>query len=322
MIRYLLRRLGTTLLMLLGVSILLFGLSKAAPGEFLTEAKLNPQISAETIAALRSQYGLDRPLGTQYLLWLRSVARGDLGYSFAYNMAASTLLWPRVWRTLLLTIPALLISWILAVPLGTWAASKRGNWLDKLFSTSTSLMLALPDLLIALVFLLIALRSGIFPVGGMRSGDPQQESVWKSLADIAWHMVLPVLALVIGSLPTILRHVRASMIEVLDSSYIKAAEGHGLSRSTVLYHYALPAAANPLISLLGLSIAGLLSTSLLVEVIMGWPGMGPLFVEAILSRDFFVVIGAVMFSIILLGIGNLFADIFLYAADPRIRVQA
>jgi peptide/nickel transport system permease protein len=320
MIRYLIRRAGHAGLLLWGVSTLLFFLLQAAPGEFFSDMKLNPQISAETIAALRSQYGLDRPLPARYFHWMGSVAKGEFGYSFAYNLPVSTLLGPRIRNTLLLTIPALMISWLVAVPVGVLAAFRRGSWIDRVFSVGTSTLLALPDLLIALLVLLFALRTGIFPTGGMTSAN-QQQGWWKIVLDTAWHMVMPVTALVLGSLPTLLRHTRASMVEVLDSSFMRAAQGHGLSTKSLLFRHALPAAANPLISLFGLSVAGLLSVSLLVEVIAGWPGMGPLLIEAILSRDLFVVIAAVVFSTVFLVIGNLLADILLYAFDPRIRVQ-
>lgn len=321
MIRYLLRRAGNIALMLLGVSILMFLLSAAAPGDVLSEARLNPQISPETLQAMRAQYGLDQPLPTRYWKWISSVVRGNLGYSFAYNVPVSSLLWPRMLHTLLLTAPALFLSWIIALPLGVLAASRKGSWIDRVFSAGTSTLLAIPDLLLALLMLVFALRTHAFPVGGMNSQDAADSGWWVTFTDIVWHMVLPVTVLAIGSMPTIIRHVRASMVEVLDSSYMQAAEGHGLPRFILLYRYALPAAANPLITLLGLSVATLLSGSLLVEVVMSWPGMGPLLVEAILSHDLFVVIGATMLSILLIGTGNLFADLLLYAVDPRIRVQ-
>ena len=321
MIRYLLRRAGNIALMLLGVSILMFLLSAAAPGDVLSEARLNPQISPATIVIMRHQYGLDQPLPTRYWKWISSVARGNLGYSFVYNVPASSLLWPRMMHTLLLTVPALFLSWLIAVPLGVLAASRRGSWIDRVFSAGTSTLLAIPDLLLALVVLVFALRTHAFPVGGMTSQDTAYSGWWAILRDTVWHMVLPVAVLVIGSMPAIIRHVRASMVEVLDSSYMRAAEGHGLSRLTLLYGYALPAAANPLITLFGLSVAALLSISLLVEVVMSWPGLGPLLVESILSHDLFVVIGATMLSILLMGVGNLFADLLLYAVDPRIRQE-
>ncbi|MBZ5508764.1 MAG: ABC transporter permease [Acidobacteriia bacterium] len=322
MIRYLARRIGHGILMLFGVSILLFLLFQAAPGDFLSEVRLNSQISPETVAQLRTQYGLDQPLPVRYWQWVKSSARGEFGYSFAYNTPASTLLWPRARNTLLLSVPALMISWLIAVPLGVLVAGWKGRWADRLFSGGTSTLLALPDVLIALLALLIALKTGMFPVGGMTSVGAQSQGPWAWLLDLGWHMVLPVSALVVGSLTMILRHVRTSVGEVLESSYMRAAEGHGLPRYRLLFRYALPAAANPLISLFGLSVALLLSVSLLIEVVMSWPGIGPLLLEAILARDLFVVIGAVILATVFLIGGNLLADLLLYALDPRIRRQA
>lgn len=319
MIRYLARRAGHGLLMLFGVSILLFLLFQAAPGDFLSEMKLNSQISPETMASLRAQYGLDQSLPIRYWQWAKSSVRGDFGYSFSYNAPAASLLWPRARNTLLLSVPALMISWLIAVPLGVLAAGWKGKWADRLFSGGTSALLGLPDVLIALLALLIALKTGMFPVGGMTSVNALDQSWWAWLRDLGWHMVLPVAALVAGSLAIILRHVRASISEVLESSYMRAAEGHGLPRFKLLFGYALPAAANPLISLFGLSVAVLLSVSLLIEVVMSWPGIGPLLLEAILARDLFLVIGAVMLSTVFLIAGNLLGDVLLYAFDPRIR---
>jgi peptide/nickel transport system permease protein len=321
MIRYLARRVGHAFLLLFGVSILLFLLLQAAPGDFLSEIRLNPQISPETVAGLRTQYGLDQSMPVRYWKWVESCAKGEFGYSFAYNTPAATLLWPRALNTLLLSVPALMISWLIAVPLGVLAAGWKSVWIDRLFSGGTSALLALPDVLIALLALLVALKTGLFPVGGMTSVNAQDQNTWAWLRDLGWHMVLPVAALVIGSVTIILRHVRASVSEVLESTYMRAAEGHGLTRYKLLFGHALPAAANPLISLFGLSVALLLSVSLLIEVVMSWPGIGPLLLEAILSRDLFVVIGAIMISTLFLIGGNLLADVLLYAFDPRIRRQ-
>lgn len=316
MIRYLLRRAGRAVLLLLAVSVLLFLLLQAAPGEFLSDMRLNPQISEETLAALRAEYGLDQPLPSRYLHWLESVARGEMGYSFAYNLPASELLWPRARNTLLLTIPALILSWTIAIPLGLLAAWRRGRWSARIFSAGTSTLLAIPDLLLAFLLLLLALRTGWFPAGGAGSSVGSER-----FTDRLWHMLLPVAALTIGALPVILRHIRAALVEALESPFIRAAQAHGVSTVRILFSHSLRAAANPLISLFGLSIAGLLSASLLIEVVMSWPGIGPMLVEAIISRDLFLVIGAVMLSTLFLVVGNLIADLMLYAADPRIRVR-
>src|SRR5215471_13321874 len=149
----------------------MFLLLQAAPGEFLSDIKLNSQISAETVTALRAQYGLDQPLPVRYWKWVKSSARGDFGYSFAYNLPASELLWPRACNTLLLTIPALILSWTIAIPLGVLAAWRRGRWSGRIFSAGTSTLLAIPDLLLALLLLLLALRTGWFPAGGAGSSS-------------------------------------------------------------------------------------------------------------------------------------------------------
>jgi peptide/nickel transport system permease protein len=141
----------------------------------------------------------------------------------------------------------------------------------------------------------------------------------QKLRDVAWHMELPVLALVLSALPILVRHVRAAVAEVLDAPFLRAAASHGIPQRTLLYKYALRAAANPLISLFGFSVGALLSGSLLVEVVMSWPGLGPLLLEAILARDLYVVIGGVLCSTIFLVAGNFLADVLMYWADPRIR---
>ncbi|HET9183192.1 MAG TPA: ABC transporter permease [Candidatus Angelobacter sp.] len=321
MIRYLLRRLGHAIFLLFGVSLLLFFLMQLAPGDFFSTARLSGSISPASIHALRTEYGLDKPLPVRYLRWLNSVGHGDFGYSFAYNMPASALLLPRARNTLLLTVPCLLISWIIAVPLGVLAASRRGGWLDRFYSGGTSALLGMHDLLLALLALLLALRTGAFPTGGMMSLDAAG-GLWANWKDVLWHMALPAIVLIVGSLAPILRHVRSTMLEVLDSHYIRAAEGHGVGRLTLLFRHALPAAANPLISLFGLSMALLIAGSMLVEVVMSWPGMGPMVLEAILARDMFLVVGAVLLSTIFLIAGNFIADILLYVFDPRIRINA
>jgi peptide/nickel transport system permease protein len=320
-IRYMLRRLAHAILLLFGVSLLLFLLMQAAPGDFFSETRLNGQVSPEYLHSLRVQYGLDQPLPVRYVRWLGSAARGEFGYSFAYNMPASSLLWPRARNTLLLTVPSLLISWLIAVPLGVLAAGRRTGWLDRFYSGGTSALLGFHDLLLALVALLFALRTGAFPTGGMQSLD-LTGGLWAHWKDVMWHMALPATVLIVGSVAPILRHVRSSMLEVLDSHYIRAAEGHGIGRFTLLFRHALPAAANPLISLFGLSTALLVGGSLLVEVVMSWPGMGPMVLEAILARDMFVVAGAVMLSTVFLVAGNFLADMLLYVFDPRIRMDA
>jgi peptide/nickel transport system permease protein len=320
--RYFMVRLLQGALLLLGVSLLCFAFLELAPGDYFQEMRLNPQISSGTVAKLRTQYGLDRPLLIRYGRWLTSVAQGDFGLSLVYGSPVAPLLLVRARNTLLLTGLATVLSWCLALSLGVLCAAWHGGWLDRVCSLMTSTLLAIPELLFGLCFLALGVRTGWFPTGGMVSAGFEDFNRWCQFRDLLWHLELPVVVLVLGSLPVLLRHVRAALLGVLDSPYIRAACGHGIARRRILFRHALPAAINPLVSLFGFSLASLLSVSLLTEVIMSWPGLGPLLLEAILGRDIYVVIGAVTFSTLLLLAGMALADILLFAADPRIRAEA
>jgi peptide/nickel transport system permease protein len=320
--RYLLRRLVEAILLLLGVSILTFLFSTLAPGSYLDEMRLNPQISSATLRSLRARYELDRPLPIRYARWANSVAHGELGYSFAYDSPVAPLLWGRAKNTLLLTLTATALTWLLALPLGVWSAEERGRLPDRAISWITATLLVIPELVLALGFLILAARTGWFPTGGLVSVGFEELSAANKVRDLAAHMALPVAALVLSALPILVRHVRAAVAEVLAAPYLRAAAAHGIPRRKLLFGYALRAAANPLISLFGFSVGTLLSASLLVEVVMSWPGLGPLLLEAILARDLFVVIGGVLFSTIFLVGGNFIADLLLYWADPRVHIAA
>ena len=319
---FLARRLLQAVFLLIGVSILTFLFSSLAPGDYFDEMRLNPQISPATVASLRSQYQLDKPLPVRYAQWVKSLAHGEMGFSFAYDSPVAPLLWVRAKNTLALTLTATLLAWALALPLGIWSAETRGKAPDVALGWTTSALLVIPDLALALGLLIFAVRSGWFPTGGFVSVGFEGLTMIEKVRDVALHMTLPVAALVLSALPLLVRHVRAEMVEALQAPYLRAAAGHGIPRRRLVYRYALRAAANPLISLFGFSIGALLSGSLLVEVVMSWPGLGPLLLEAILARDIYVVIGGVLISTLFLAAGNFLADVLLYWADPRIRSEA
>ena len=322
MMHYLLRRSVHAVFLLIGVSLLAFAFTVLAPGSYFDEMRLNPQITPETIAALRAQYELNQPLPIRYVHWVSSVLHGNMGFSFAYNTPVAPLLLVRARNTLLLTVTAMLLAWGIALPLGIWSAERFGRLSDRLVSWGTAALLVIPDLALALGLLVIAVKMGRFPIGGMVSLNFENLSLAGKLRDLGFHMALPVTALVLSVLPLLVEHVRAAVAEVLGAPFLLAAEGHGIPRRTLLYRYALPAAANPLISLFGFSMGTLLSGSLLVEVVMSWPGVGPFLLEAILARDIYVVIGGVLLSTLFLVGGNFLADLLLYWADPRIRTES
>jgi peptide/nickel transport system permease protein len=314
-----LKRLLRSVLLLFGVSVLCFLFTEMAPGSFFDEMRLNPQVSPETISNLRARYGLDRPLVVRYCRWIRLAIRGDLGYSIAYNAPVAPLLWTRARNTLLLTTTATFLTWLLGVPLGLWTASARGKLVDKLMTPSSSLLLSVPEIVLAIGILALAVRWRFLPVGGMMSLGFEDFSVGEKLHDLAVHSLLPVAILVLGGVAVVERHVRASVVEVLETPYIRAARGLGVGPVRLLFRHVLPVAANPAISLFGFSIAALLGGSLVVEVVTGWPGLGPLILDATLSRDLYLVIGAVLFSAVFMIAGNLVSDFLLLTSDPRIR---
>ncbi len=317
--KYLARRAARALLLLFGVSALCFLFTEMAPGNFYDEMRLNPQISAATLATLQARYGLNQPLVNRYARWTASVAHGDFGYSLAYNAPVSPLLWARAKNTLLLTSFATLLTWLVGLPVGVWSATSRGKVVDRVIGAGSSFLISIPEIVMALALLALAVRSRFVPVGGMMSLGFDDLSGWEKARDVFQHLLLPVSILVLGGVAMVERHVRTSVIEVLDSPCIQAAKALGISRTRLLFRHVLPLAANPAISLFGFSLAGLLGGSLLVEVVTGWPGLGPLILEATMSRDLYVVIGAVMLSAVFMLAGNLVADLLLLAFDPRIR---
>ena len=301
------------------LSFLSFVLSQAAPGDFYSQLRNDPRISAETVAALRAQAGVNRPLPIRYAVWIAAAARGDFGYSLAYHRPVASLLRERIPATLLLTGAATLMAWLIAVPLGIRSAARSGAWEDRAATVAVSLVLAVPDLVLAIALLLLAVQTGWLPAGGSISRGYAEMGLIQQLRNVAWHMVLPVTVLVAGSAPVLIRHVRASMLEVMDAPFALSARAQGIPRRRLLYRHLLPAALNPLISLFGFSVGTLLSSSLLVEVVTGWPGLGPLFLDSVMARDFPVVLAVVMLSAVFLLAGNLAADVLLYRVDPRIR---
>lgn len=318
---YTLRRLLHGFALLIAISFAAFAFAQFAPGDYYSGLRVDPRISPETVSSLERAAGLHRPFLVRYGAWMASAARGDFGYSLAYSGPVAPLLKERIHATLLLTGTATFLAWLFAVPIGIWSATRQRGVLDALVKVVMAVLLIVPDLLLAIALLVLAVQTGWFPTGGMASSDAASMSAAERIRDVAWHLVLPAGVLVAGMLPVLVRHVRASIVEVLDAPFALAARAHGIPVRRRLFRHLLPAAAHPLIGLLGLSLGTLLSASLLVEVVMGWPGLGPLFVEAIMSRDIAVVLGTVVLSAAFLIAGNLIADLLLYRLDPRIRVH-
>jgi len=318
---FLVRRVIHALLVLVFASILAFTLASIAPGDYFDEMRLSSDISPATLEKLRAHYGLDRPMHERYRRWITSIPKGEWGFSFAYNSPAGPILLSRCRNTLLLTSVATALAWLGALIWGGWAALHQGGIVDHVATGVTAFLLAVPEIVLALCLLLFAVRTGYLPVGGLNLDATYASGLWSVTAEVAKHLALPALVLAAGSLPFLLSHVRSAIAETLRSPFIEAAVGNGIPPVRILSRHAFPAAANPLITLFGTSLGMLISSSLLTEAVFSWPGIGQLMLEAIQSRDFFLVVDSALLSTAFFVAGTLVADILLYLADPRIRAE-
>src|SRR5207244_219394 len=259
---FLIRRLLQTVPLLLGISALTFLLLRLAPGDFLGTMAENPQISTATLDAMRHRFGLDQPWWVQYGLYLRNLfLRFDFGESFSRHQPVFAVLEEGLLNTLLLASAAAAVTWGLAIPLGVWAAARQNGWVDRLLSLLAFVWLSVPEILSGLLLLLLAARTGWFPVGGMRSLDWDELDAGRKVLDVLHHLALP--ALVVGLIPLAgrMRQMRSSVLDVLGLDYVTTARAKGLDERTVLFKHALRNALNPLITLFGYTLGSLLSGS-------------------------------------------------------------
>jgi peptide/nickel transport system permease protein len=320
-VRVLLARGVRALALLLAVSFVTFAALARAPGQFTDDLRLNPHIGPETIAALRAEFGLDEPLIPRYGHWLRAVSRGHFGYSLAYRLPVERLLWRRAANTLLLTATALALAWTVALAIGVGAAAARSPAWDRAAGVGAAIVLAFPDLLIALALLTIAAYSGWLPAGGMSTAGVAP-GTWAALRDLATHMAIPVTVLALATAPVLLQHVRSALADAVPPALAVALHARGLPRARLVARHALRLASAPLAALGGVSLGSLLSAGLLVEVLVGWPGMGALLLEAVSARDPFVIVAATVLATAVLLAGNAAGDLVLHVADPRVRGAA
>ena len=316
---YILRRVLQTIPLLVGISALTFLLLQLAPGDFLNQMAENPSISAETIEAMRRNFGLDQPWYVQYGRYLRNVVLHlDFGESFSRHQPVFTVLREGLQNTLLLAGASALVTWGLAIPLGMWAAVKQHSWIDRGLSFIAFVWLSIPEILSGLLLLMFAARTGWFPVGGMRSIDYDDMTAVEQFLDVAHHLALP--ALVVGLIPLAgrMRQMRGNLLDVLRLDYVTTARSKGLDERVVIMKHALRNALNPMITLFGYTLGALVSGSFIAEIIFSWPGLGRLTLDAILTQDQYLVMGSVLMASAVLVLGNLIADLLLVLADPRI----
>jgi peptide/nickel transport system permease protein len=321
MARFIARRILQLLPLLLGITIVSFSVMQLAPGDYLDQLRGQPQIRPEYVERLRQQFGLDRPSYEQYFYWLSNALRGNFGYSFTYKIEVFTLIGQRLYYTFLLSFWSTVFAWSVAIPLGIYVARRRNSSGDRFWNFIAFMGISLPGFFVALLAMLLAQKTGWFPVGGATSVEYDSLSWFGKIKDTGWHLILPVLVLGTRGVAGLMRQMRGNMLDVLGENYILAARARGLAEKKVVYKHALRNSINPLITLFGYEISGLLAGAALVENVMAWPGLGRLLLESVTARDLYVAMGAFVMGGVLLIIGNLIADVLLAVSDPRIRFE-
>lgn len=321
----LLRRLLVSIPQLLLISFITFLFIDLAPGDVLAKYKFDPRISQETVKKLEAKYHFDKPILVQYVHWLGRAVRLDLGYSFSREANVSTVIAERLVNTFTLAIVSIFFTWLIAIPLGIYAAVKQYSWSDRIMSGISYLGMSLPTFFIALLLMFVVYLCkdipiiGAIPQSGMISPNYDTLSLFGKFIDRAAHMVIPVIVLTITALAGLQRIARGNMLEELRKQYVTTARAKGLPENRVIYGHALRNAINPLITLFGYEFSALLSGAALLEIIINWPGLGSLMLNAVRSQDTFLVMGSLLMGGVMLIAGNFIADILLVIVDPRVR---
>lgn len=289
-------------------------------GDPLADLRFNPSISKEILEAEEKRLGLNEPCHIQYLLWLKGLFHGDLGVT-QQNQKVIKVIQKPVLNTLLLSLSTLFCTWFIAIPLGIWAALNRNKFIDKLFAFLSSCGMSIPTFVLAVLGLLFALNTQIFPVGGLTSFNFYEMSLLEKIFDVIRHLILPTTILTLISISGLQRQMRANLLDVLRQDYIKTAIAKGLPTNKVIYKHALRNAINPLITIFGFEFASLLSGAALTETILAYPGLGALTLEAARKLDVNLTMTTLMMGATMLILGNLLADLLLKFADPRIKFE-
>lgn len=323
MIHFILRRFFHGILILIGVSFITFFLINQSPGSYLDKYELDPRIPRARIEQERQRLGLDKPWLVTYGYWVKGIVTHlNFGYSFEYKAPVVGIMASRAVNTLLLSFCSIVFAWVVAIPLGIIAGWRQYSWFDRISSAIAFLGVSVPDVLLALVAIYFAAQTHWFPTGGLSDVSRwDQMSRFGRFLDTAHHLVLPSIVLGTGYLAIYMRQMRGHLLEVLRADYVRTARAKGLGEGTVLIKHAVRNAINPLITMFGFSLSGLLSGAVLVEQVMSFPGLGQLTVQAFFNKDIYLVMADVLVATAMLIAGNLIADFMLAWSDPRIKLE-
>lgn len=317
MTRYVLKRLGVMILLLFGVSVLVFLIFGLMPGDYFSS---NRKLTPERIEELRTLYGLSQPLPLRYLTWLGNVVRGDFGYSLEYNRPVSELLAPYLWHSFIIAVAAFALTWLISLFSGVMAATHQYSWFDRLVTVVLFASLSIPSFFLGLMLIKIfAVNLQWLPAGGMLDTASSSAGVAQAI-EIGRHMILPVAVLTFLSVGSLTRYFRSGMLEVLRSDFIRTARARGLRERTVVFSHALRNALLPAITLLAFELPGLFSGAIITEQIFNWPGVGHLQLDAVTTRDYDLLMFITILLAALTILGSFLADIGYALADPRVRL--
>lgn len=310
--------------LLLGITIICFSVMHLAPGSPTDlQTDMNPKASAEMKERLRALYELDKPIHVQYWSWFKKISHGDLGTSFSTDhRPVADKIMERLPVTILINVLSLLIIIAVAVPLGVLSAVHKDSLFDKVTAVFVFVGFAVPTFWLALLLMIFfGIHLDWLPISGLRSLNYEYLGTVDRMMDLIKHLVLPVFVSAFGGLAGLSRYMRANMLEVIRQDYIMTARAKGLSERDVIYKHALRNALLPAITILGLSIPGLIGGSVIFETIFAIPGMGQLFYMSVMARDYPTIMGILLIGAVLTLVGNLIADVSYAVADPRIRMS-
>jgi peptide/nickel transport system permease protein len=317
MIKYLIRRLLQNIPILFGITLISFFIIHLAPGSPIG-LTLNPKASPKIIEQMEKNYDLDKPIVVQYVLWVKKLCTGDL-HSFKDGKPVLEKITERIPATLLLNVVAMVIIFSVAIPLGVFSATRRYSWFDNLTTFGAYLGISIPSFWLAYLLILATVKCFGHPILGMRSFGMEESGVIAFVLDHLWHLMLPSLILAVGGIAAISRYMRSSMLEVIQQDYIRTARAKGISEDDVYYRHALRNALLPIVTIFGFLVPSLISGSVIIETVFAWPGIGRLAYQAVLSRDYSLVMTILTLSSALTLIGNMLADVLYGVVDPRIR---
>ncbi|MBI3784531.1 MAG: ABC transporter permease [Deltaproteobacteria bacterium] len=318
MLAYLVRRLLQMIPLLIGITLLSFLVINLAPGDFFSQLRMNPAVSPDLIRELERQFGYGDPLLLRYLKWLWRVVHLDLGMSLAYRVNVADLIAMRAGNTVILALASMLVTWTLAIPMGILVALRPNSALDRTLSFAAFFWMSLPSFFFAFLLMYLALRTGWFPIGGTVSVTYDSLGIWGKIGDRVQHLVLPMIVLGTGGLATLMRLMRANILDLKEADFVRTARAKGLPERSVFGKHILRNALNPFVTLAGAELGDLLGGAALVEAVMNLQGLGTMMLDAVRALDTYLVIGSVLIGSLLLLVGNLLADVALTVVDPRI----